>query len=455
MRRSLVKGKRVVFIDHRKELIDQTSRTLDKYGIEHGIIASGVEPNYELPIQIASVQTLVRRLEQVSVPDFLIVDECHHIEAATYKKIVEKWNCYLLGLTATPIRMGGRTLHDSFDALVEGSTVKELIELGYLTRYKYVAYNRPEFSELRIGNDNEFTNKSMSRVMDRLEVIGDVTKSYVDHAFGLKTICYCVNIKHSEHQAEDFNAHGIRAAHIDANTPKSKRAEIIEQFRRNEITVLCNVDLFGEGFDVPDVECVILARPTRSLTIYIQQTMRALRPAPSNPNKKAIILDHGGNYKRLGELTKSRHWSLKPNKEKDVEKAPKKVCPRCGNIVVLGAIACPICGYQFLFYELDELKRDELDELKRDGFDKLKLVEAESVTIFEYTPRSKELEQTAEYYRQLAEQKHYKKYWAACRTTETTRNIKECEAVASMFDYNKGWAHHRWKELRQQRRAKK
>ena len=325
------KGRRVVFMVHRKELIEQTSKTFTDLEIEHGIIASGVKPNYDLPVQIASVQTLARRLDKIPPPQFLIVDECHHIEAETYKQIVNKWDCVVLGLTATPVRMGGRTLHDSFDVLVPGSTVNELIQIHCLAEFKYFAPpSTINFQKLRLNEFGDFRDDDMSRALDRQDIIGDVVKYYREHADGLQAIVYCVNVHHSKHTSKIFNEAGISAQHIDAKTPSSERRDIIEKFRAGEITVLCNVNLFGEGFDVPNMDCVILTRPTKSFTLYYQQAMRALRPNRNDPSKKAIIIDHVENNTRFPMLDEDIPWSLNPNKLKGKGIMPIKTCPECG-----------------------------------------------------------------------------------------------------------------------------
>lgn len=421
-------GKRVVFMVHRKELIEQTSKTFSVLGIEHGIICPPITPNYSCPVQIASVQTLKNRLDKLAPPNFLIVDECHHIEAETYKTIVEQWNCHLLGLTATPIRMGGKTLHDSFDALVIGPSVNELIKQGYLADCEYFASTTANLDGLKI-RAGEYTNESMSRAFDRMEVIGDVVQSYITHAFGRKAICYCINVAHSKHIADVFNAHGISAAHLDGNASAVERADIIECFRCGEIDVLCNVELFGEGFDVPDMDCVILARPTRSLTLFIQQAMRPLRVDPSKPDKMAIILDHVSNFERFGALTKERRWSLVENPITEPEEAPKKLCPNCFEEIALGAHVCPECGHEF-------------------DFEDVKQSDGKMVKIY---ASNEKLTPLVKYFRALARHRGYKKGWAAFKSLEYARNIDDCYEIANVCGYQRGWGFHKWNNIEQYR----
>ena len=406
--RAATKGNRTVFMVHRKELIEQTSKTFSALGIEHGIISSQFKPNYELPVQIASVQTLINRLDKVAPPNFLIVDECHHIEADTYKQIVRQWKCPLLGLTATPIRMGGKTLHDSFDELVEGPSIKQLIDDKYLANYEYLASECVDLGGL-VERAGEYTNKSMSRTCDRMEVIGDVVQSYIDHAFGRKAICYCVNIDHSMHLADSFNARNVRAAHIDCNISALERADIIERFRCGDIDVLCNVELFGEGFDVPDMECVILARPTKSLTLFIQQAMRPLRLDPSNPDKKALILDHAKHYERFDDLSVIRHWTLDPNPPKEPGE-----CPGPG------------------------------------GVRKLRQRVGKMLKVFDSTDTLKKI---VEHFKAVERMRGYKKGWAAFQALEYANSLEDCQEIASACQYKKGWGFYKWRDILSKRQA--
>ena len=425
-KKAAAKGNRTVFMVHRKELIDQTSKTFNELGIEHGIIAAGVEPKYELPVQIASVQTLFRRLDKIQPPNFLIVDECHHILADTYMKIVKRWDCHMLGLTATPIRMGGITLYDSFDCLVEGPSVKKLIAEGFLSNFEYINSTRLDLSGLKIKR-GEYTKESMNALMDHVAVTNIIVKNYLEVASDKKAICYCVDIEHSKHVANFFQQSGVRAEHFDSTTPAVERADIIERFRSGDIKVLCNVELIGEGFDVPDMECVILARPTKSLTLFIQQSMRPLRPDPLNPNKKALIIDHVNNVKNFGMIDEKRDWSLKKNviKEKDTSNAPFKECFGCGELIPLAMRACPYCGYEFLN-----------DAPVRINYDMHKIYDSSEKTL-----------STIDYYLLIAEERGYKKGWAAIKALMYARSLDDCIEIADACGYKKGWAYHNYNEL--------
>ena len=345
-RGTALSGRRAVFMVHRQELIEQTSATFSAMGVRHGLIAAGAAKEYDIPVQIASVQTLIHRLPQVQAPDLLICDECHHIVANTYRKIIDQFaSSYVLGVTATPERIGGQGLGEIFESLVLGPTAAELIAAGNLTPYDYYAPPSkfdPAAAHVRFG---EYVKGDLLRQMDDADVIGDIVKNYQNLADGKRAICYCINRAHSEHVAASFRAAGIPALHIDGETHKAVRVRTIEDFRLGKIQILCNAELLGEGFDVPAMEAVILARPTASLTLYIQQSMRPLRPDPNNPEKRAVIIDHVGNVFRHGMPDEEREWSLETKKRKPRATAIK-VCPACYTAVPSTARTCP-CGHVF------------------------------------------------------------------------------------------------------------
>ena len=415
-------GQHVIFFVHRKELIDQTANTFCRFGIPFSIISAGNKPNYNLPVQIASVQTLVNRLNYIHTPDLLICDECHHILADSYLKIVKRFGSNLLGITATPQRMGGVNLGDVFQSLVLAPSVRELITLGNLVDFKYFS------SSLNLKTDNlhiqrgDFVNDELFDLMNNQNVIADTVHNYKKFADGKSAICYCVNIKHSLNVADKFNAAGIPAAHVDGDTDKALRAKIVNDFKQGRFKILCNVDLFGEGFDVPNMDAVILARPTKSLTLFIQQSMRPMRPDPNNPNKVATIIDCANNFKRFGLPDFNRNWSLAPNTEKEKGEAPVKICPDCDEVVPLGTKICK-CGYEFFDNSVVEDNKT-LIEIPR-GF---------------------------QAYLILAEKNNYKKYWAVLQfINNEAKSYQELLQVAQYMGYQKGWAWYKWQEIKNSR----
>lgn len=438
--------KRCIFFVHRRELIRQTSETFTRLDIPHGIIDANAPMQLNLPVQIASVQTLVKRLDKIPPPQFLICDECHHILANSYQKILDKFpNAWLLGVIATPQRMGGITLADAFDSMVESLTVNQLIELGNLTKFKYYAPNATiDLSKVRKGF-GDYNQSDLAGVMSEPNIIGDIVADYQRLAEGKSAICYCVNVEHSKTVADAFNDAGIPAAHCDGETPAVIRAHITEQFKRGDIKILCNAELFGEGFDVPNMQAVILARPTQSLTLYIQQALRPLRPDPNDPNKVAVIIDHVKNYLKHGLPNANHDWSLIPNNSSE------RKCPHCGEFITPktenGRKFCPECGYVF-------------EKGTGQGFGERKAVtgagDLHEVNVrFDSTPEFvtsvKKKPTTIEEFKAIAEEKGYKIYWAACHALKYAKTLDAIKHIGKVCGYKRGWAQHKFEELKMQK----
>lgn len=319
-RRTTYNGKRVLFLVHRKELVDQITVTFARWGVLMDLCTVGM------------VQTITRRLRKTPKPSLIITDENHHSLANSYKRIYEYFpDVPRVGVTATPVRLNGDGLGDVNDKLIIGKSTKWLIEHHFLAPYDYYAPSIADLTGLhtRMG---EYVKSDVEKVMIKNKVFGDVIRYYRELAGDKQAICYCASIKHSEATAAAFRDAGIVARHIDGDTPKAERDRLIAAFRGGEIRILCNVDLISEGFDVPDCDCAILLRPTHSLTLYIQQSMRCMR---YREGKRAVIIDHVGNYARHGMPDDDREWSLakkeKRNFKKEEAEQSEKViqCPEC------------------------------------------------------------------------------------------------------------------------------
>ena len=436
------RGKRAIFFVHRHELIKQTSETFEQLGIPHGIISAGYKMDLDLPVQIASVQTLVKRLKKIPAPDFLICDECHHILANSYREVLDAYpDAFLLGVTATPQRMGGINLGDVFTAMVEGPSVDELIRLGNLTDFQYFSHTEElDLHSVRV-KFGEYVNSDLAKVMGNKKIVGSIVDNYKKLANGKSAICYCVNVKHSQLVADAFERAGVSAAHCDGETPKATRARLVENFRTGKIKVLCNAELFSEGFDVPNMQAVILARPTKSLTLYIQQAMRPMRPDPNDPNKVAIIIDHVQNYLRFGLPNTAHAWSLAPNppKKKSFD-APIKSCPDCGLIVPLSTYVCPDCGYEFVTEEDEEEQFVEhegiLQQIERH------ISERKNRRII-HAPT------TPEDFMEIAKAKNYQVGWVAIQALKHAKSYEDCVHIAEVCGYKKGWAYYNWRDREQ------
>ncbi len=361
-RMTTLKGNRVLFLVHRRELIDQIKNTFKEIGVNNALVNFGM------------VQTVVRHLETIKKPQLIITDENHHGLAASYRKIYEYYSDVpRLGFTATPIRLNGSGLGDVNDLLIEGVSAKWLIENHRLAPYEYYAPKLIDTAELKKASTGDFTKKSMDKAVKNT-IYGDVLKHYKTLAEGEQAIAYCHSIEASKHTANIFNQAGYKAAHIDAKTPKDERSEIIESFRKHEIKILCNVDLIGEGFDVPDCSTVIMLRPTQSLSLYIQQSMRGMR---FKEGKRSVVIDHVGNVNRFGLPDMDREWSLDTKKKTKTDSDVSVVqCQFCFGAYERpkGENICPYCGKaQPIEERKSEIEVDETAELMKVGETKITL----------------------------------------------------------------------------------
>ncbi len=300
---------------HRMELINQIVQTLSEfYGLESGIIQAGFRQKTELRLQVASVQTLSRRLEKWTDKqfDFIIVDEAHHVPAESYLKIINSFpEAKLLGVTATPYRLSGEGFTDIFDKLITSPSVKEFIDMGVLSKYDYYSV-RPnseiqrELDQIKILQSGDYTDADMTRVCDNDHIRAQVVETYLKYAAGKKGIIYTINKVHNYNLCQDFRNHGIKTVAIDSSTPTEIRTRYIEDFKEGKIDIICNVNIFSEGFDCPDIEFVQLARPTQSLSMFLQQVGRGLRI--SEGKEKCLFLDNVGLYNRFGFPSSKRKW---------------------------------------------------------------------------------------------------------------------------------------------------
>ena len=309
---------RILIIAHRSELIEQSSRSLDKYHIKHGVLAGTMKDKRDLTqaIQVASIQTIIHPSNRCLIEglqfDFIIIDEAHHAVANSYQKL---WkfcpNSKKLGVTATPWRMNNSGFAQIFDAYIPSMSIKEFIQKGWLAAYQY--YSIPCNSEIiksiesirEFDIEGDYKSSVLTQVFDTSKIRAQLYNSYAKNAFGKKGIIYSISREHSEHICSQYRSHNIVIENIDSETPAKTRENIIKAFKNGEIDIIVNVDIFSEGFDCPDIEFIQLARPTKSLVKYIQQVGRGLR---KNGNKRCVILDNVGMYSRFGLPDEERDW---------------------------------------------------------------------------------------------------------------------------------------------------
>ena len=315
----------VLIVAHRVELIGQISQTLESFGIEHGIVDRTTldldRKIKEHKVVVASIQTLARRMATANYandknfrPQLVIIDEAHHAVAKTYRLLWEMWpEAKFLGLTATPCRLNGTGFTDLFDTLLESYSIQEFIDREWLSDFEYVSVTPENWMVERIaglkkrGADGDYQMKEMATVMDSQESIAHLYQSYLKFTRGKKGIVYAISREHAQHISDYYVNHGVKCCWIEAMTPAEERQRLVDAYRQGEIDVIVNVDIFSEGFDCPEVEFIQLARPTLSLTKYLQQVGRGMRPVPFKDY--VTILDQVGLYQTFGLPTEERDWN--------------------------------------------------------------------------------------------------------------------------------------------------
>ena len=347
----------MLVLAHRREIITQTSDKLRANGIPHGIILTGVKSRPLELVQVASIQTLWSRAVQrknMAMPqaDLLVIDECHHCPAKMYRKIIDAYpNAILLGLTATPCRGDGRGLGGIFEVIIECPQVAELIEQRYLVKTRVYAPVIPDLKDVRVEK-GDYVESQLAERMDRPKLIGDIVTHW--HKFGERrpTVCFATGVRHSVHLRDEFIKSGVRAEHIDGGTPKPERDASLARLASGEIELITNCMVLTEGWDMPEVGCCILARPTKKMGLYRQMIGRVLRPTAGKPD--AIILDHSGAVYRHGFAEDPVEWTLDPDRHAESPVHAARCdrgwgsrmleCSQCSAIRVAGE-PCPNCGF--------------------------------------------------------------------------------------------------------------
>lgn len=366
-----------VSIAHRQELVSQISVALARNDIYHRIIAA--EPvikfcisrhveefgknfhHHNAPVATAGVQTIIRRGDSLAQwcnsLKMWNIDEAHHVTPDnSWGKAVDMFpNAFGLGFTASPLRADrkplGRALGGVFDHMVLGPSMRELINMGYLSDYRLIAPTLSiDRSQIPVSEATGELNQTKTReASHKSQIVGDIVENYLKFAPGKRGIAFVVDIETAKDVADRFNAAGVKAMAVSSKTPDRIRQDAIRRFSRGDLTVLVNVDLFGEGFDVPAVEVVMMGRPTESFGLYLQQFGRALRMFDGK--LFGIIIDHVGNWKRHGLPDAKRLWSLEqdlrgtPRGKPDPDVMPLRRCTGCFSTYEAITNVCPYCGH--------------------------------------------------------------------------------------------------------------
>lgn len=354
-RQTTFKNNHVLFVVHRKEVLQQAENTF---------LQQNVKPNL---LKMGMVQSLSRHIDQLDEPDLILIDEAHHALSKSYQKILQKFKkAYVLYFTATPIRTGKQQLDLISDDIIIGQSIKELTKKGFLAPFRY--FQPPsgfEIKKLKKSSTGDYTQKSMSEA-ESSKLYGGIVEQYQKIALGKQAVVYAYSIASAKKIANEFNLNHISAVEVDGSTPENTREHLVNNFKNQKIKILVNVNLFTEGVDLPDVECVIIARPTASLSLYLQFAMRCLNP---KPGKTAFIMDHANCFKTFGYPDDDRDWKqaiITKTKRKSVKlKTPNNVpiitCDYCFAVVKPNDVKngkCPICGNKIKVEKFKEIQKE-------------------------------------------------------------------------------------------------
>ena len=406
-RRTTNNNKRVMFLIHRHEVLDQAVKTFKNQNVNPDLLTAGM------------VQTLTRRVDKLPIPNVILVDEAHHALAKSYQRILSKFpKAVVLLFTATPHRTGRVQLDQIADDIIVGQSIHELTDKGFLAPFRYFQPpNDFDSKLLKRSSTGDFTNESMQEAMST-KIFGHIVKQYKRIASGMQAVVYTYSIDSAIKIAAEFNSEGISAVEIDGTTSKEKRDLAVRKFREQEIKILVNVNLFTEGVDLPNVDCVIMARPTASLALYLQFSMRCLNP---RPGKTAIIIDHANNFKSFGYPDDDRDWKKAiisgTQKSKTLLKDPGMsivTCDYCFAVVKASEVKdgkCPICGKP------------------------IKVHEAKSVSDVDLVEATKERQRLI---KEIVKSNLLKE--VANKTVSELHSLKELQAYAKLHNYKPGWA---------------
>ena len=373
-RLAVKKGGKVLLLVHRRDLAFQTANKFKEYGLESGIIMSGVELDFSKPIQIASVWTYNRRLD-LSPHDFniffvdaslILIDEAHRSLSNVFQKVMDNYdNKVVVGVTATPCLSSGKPMGKMYDSLVDTIPISRLIDECHLVPCVYYGGTTANLKDLKTVK-GDWDIKELGRRSDKPELIGDVIDNWLRIAPDRQTIVFGVNRKHSKHLRDSFLRHGIATAYLDAFSPDEEREDVLTRYANREIQVIVNVALFQEFLDAPITSCIVIARCTKSMGLYRQLCGRGLRPHPESGKTSCTIIDHGGCVQRLGYIDDDIEWTLEgKGKAYEVKKPREKEakifeCEMC-RFLFTGP-RCPQCGTMIKDYGKKIATTD--DELK-------------------------------------------------------------------------------------------
>lgn len=377
------KHKRVLFIMPRRQLVYQSIEKLKEYGVTHGVIMAG-EQRFNMPrVQVASFDTLYHRgvkNQTMLMPDadLIIVDEAHACYTKARLDMLRMYpKAVVIGLTATPTLQNGKGMGSFYQDIVEGPSMREMVKRGYLVPMRYFAPSQFDLSHIKLNKDGDYQEKALAGAVDTPKLVGDIFNNWKCIAPNRSTIVFCVSRKHARHVCEEFNNQGVSAEYLDGDTPTDERKAIIARVESGKTQVIVNIFVMTYGVDIPKLDCVVLARPTKSISNYLQMVGRGSRLY--DKKSECIVIDHGGVVEELGFADDEQYWSLddkttvKERKKKAKEEArePKEIkCADCGT-VFKARKSCPMCGHEMIqASEPIPVHEAELKEIKVKPSDK-------------------------------------------------------------------------------------
>ena len=406
-RRTTKNNNRVMFLIHRKEVLDQAVKTFNEQGVKMSLTTMGM------------VQTLTRRVDKLPTPSVILVDEAHHALAKSYQRILKQFpKAIVLLFTATPHRTGRMQLDQIADDIIIDQSIHELTDKGFLAPFRYFQPpNDFDSKLLKRSSTGDFTNESMQEAMST-KIFGHIVKQYKRIASGMQAVVYTYSIDSAIKIAKEFNEAGITARSVNGKTPQDMRDHIVRMFRDQRIKILVNVNLFTEGVDLPNVDCVIMARPTASLALYLQFSMRCLNP---RKGKTAIIIDHANNFKTFGYPDDDRDWkqAIKSGKQKS-----KTLLTDPGLSIVT-------CDYCFAVVKASEVKDGKCPICGKP----IKVHEAKPVSDVDLVEASKERQKVIH---EIVKSDLLKS--VATKSVGELHSLKELQAYAKLHGYKPGWA---------------
>ena len=396
---AIEKGKRVAFVVDNLELLEQASKSADDFGIDHGVIqANHWRSNRSHPLQICTIQTLKNKYKDF---DFVIVDEAHCMYKAQLEWMERHNKVPFVGLSATPWAAG---LGKHWDDLIKPLTTQELIDSDNLVPFRTYAPDTPDLKGVAL-QAGDYNQKQLGVAVNKHKLVASIVQTWLKRGQNRQTVAFCVDIAHSEAIAEEFRSVGIQSEAVHSQLDSDTRRERLDGFANGDIKIITSRDVLTKGYDNPSASCLILARPTKSKMIHVQQVGRVIRTAESKSD--AIILDHAGNHLRMGFITDSSPDDLSmgdkksaaKKKKEEAEELKPKLCQSCKAVKPVGVRECPECGFIPTRQSEIEVEKGELKELKK-----------------EPSPRDKE-----QFYSELlwlAQDKGYKEGWASWKFKE-------------------------------------